>query len=148
MKSLLLLFTISMYSVSGLQTWNLFPNFDMVPEPTIEVIESGEGPLIVQGSSVTIHFELFDEKGEKVESTRDREEPFTMPAGIRFIQLQGFDDHILEMRKGERVLLTLPPELAFGKSSVRGKPNAGLKDQTITVDIEILDWTPPVKEEL
>ena len=42
--------------------------------------------------------------------------------------MQGFDDHLLEMRKGERVLLTLPPEIAFGRAARGGMPNAGMKD--------------------
>ena len=75
-----------------------------------------------------LHFELFDEKGEKVQSTRDLDTPMEMMAGVRELTIQGFDDHILEMRKGTRVMLTLPPELAFGKAMVGGKPNMFYKD--------------------
>ena len=43
MKSLLLVLS---QLVVGRHVWNLFPNYAKVAEPTIEVIEEGDGPLI------------------------------------------------------------------------------------------------------
>ena len=67
--------------------WTLFPNFELVPEPIIEVIEEGDGEFITRGSKVSVHFEMFDEKGEKIMSTRDDEAPMEMEAGVGWINL-------------------------------------------------------------
>merc|ERR1712137_743675 len=116
-QALILILTATLTpTVYGLTHYNMFPNFNKVPQPEIEIIEEGEGELIPVGAHVQVHFELFDENGEKVESSRDKEMPMEFVAGLRHINLRGFDDHIIEMRKGQRSLLTLPPELAFGVS--------------------------------
>ena len=69
-------------------------------------------------------------------------------ACMGYLSLHGFDDQICFMRKGGRVMITLPPELAFGKAYKHGMPHAGYKDQTIMIDIEIIEWTPIAHDEL
>ena len=66
MYSLVKLLTVTTQVVVGIQRENLFPNFDLVPVPKIEIIEQGDGILVTQGSDVTVHFEMFDESGEKI----------------------------------------------------------------------------------
>ena len=117
MKSIFLCLTALSTQVYSLgKNHYLFPNYEKVPHIELEVIEEGSGPLIYKGSDVEVHFEIFDENGEKIESTRDRGETFHFIAGIGQIALPGLDSHITFMKKGERCLMTLPPDIAFGKS--------------------------------
>ena len=49
----------------------------------------------------------------------------------------GWDQGIMTMKKGERALFTIPPDLAYGKA---GSPPSIPPDATLVFDIELLSW--------
>ncbi|KAE8715630.1 Peptidyl-prolyl cis-trans isomerase FKBP65 [Hibiscus syriacus] len=87
------------------------------------------------GDEVTVHFvgTLLD--GTKFSSTRDNGEPVTFKLGEGQVA-SGLDHGITTMKKGERVLFTLPPGLGYGSEGRDGVP----PDSIIQFDVELLSW--------
>ncbi|CAJ2670082.1 unnamed protein product [Trifolium pratense] len=52
--------------------------------------------------------------------------------------IQGWDEGIKTMKKGENALFTIPPELAYG---VSGSPPTIPPNATLQFDVELLSWT-------
>ncbi|CAH1432891.1 unnamed protein product [Lactuca virosa] len=63
----------------------------------------------------TVHYvgSLLD--GTRFDSSLDRELPFKFKLGLGHV-IQGWDDGIKTMKKGEKYLFTIPPAIAYGES--------------------------------
>jgi peptidylprolyl isomerase len=100
------------------------------------VTKEGEGKATPKpGDQVSVHYSgrLLD--GQEFDSSYKRGEPIEFAVG-QGIVIKGWDEALLSMKKGEKRLLIIPPELGYGPNG-RGPipPNA-----TMIFDVELLDF--------
>ena len=76
----------------------------------IEKLAEGTGPAPKAGDRVSVHYTGWLTNGKKFDSSRDRGQPFVFTLG-RGQVIKGWDEGVATMRVGDKVRLTLPPEL-------------------------------------
>ncbi len=103
-----------------------------------KVLRRGDtrGPSPAAGMTVTVEYsgKLLD--GRTFESTIGREGPVKFVVGTGNV-IKGWDEAFLSMKKGEKRLLVVPPELAYGE---RGFPGMIPPDSFLVFEIELVDF--------
>ena len=99
------------------------------------VVEEGEGDSPANGSVVTVHYTGKLLNGQKFDSSVDRGQPIDFPVGKGQV-IKGWDEALLSMKKGEKRVLIIPPDLGYGPSG-RGPipPNAYM-----IFDVELVNF--------
>ena len=105
---------------------------------TVADTKVGTGAEAKPGSSCVMHYTgwLYENgaKGTKFDSSLDRGEPFEFPLGAGRV-IKGWDEGVAGMKVGGKRLLTLPPDLAYGK---RGAGTEIPPDSTLVFEVELL----------
>ncbi|KAL0224856.1 hypothetical protein RCL1_002768 [Eukaryota sp. TZLM3-RCL] len=99
-----------------------------------EIITEGTGPMPRNGQKVVVHYTGTFLDGKKFDSSRDRNSPFAFVLGAGQV-IAGWEKALAEMKVGERAMVTLPPDLAYGR---QGYPGAIPPNSTLKFDIEFL----------
>lgn len=100
--------------------------------------QQGTGQPPSAGDLVSVLFVGRLLTGETFDEQIDKDKPFTFRVG-RDLVIQGWDQILQLMKKGERRLVIIPPELAYG---TRGKPPKIPRDATLLFVIELTDIKP------
>jgi peptidylprolyl isomerase len=89
--------------------------------------KTGTGAKPKQGSTVQVNYKGMFLSGEVFDASAAHGGPFEFPAGVGKV-IPGWDKTILDMNVGEKRLVVLPPELAYGERGISGAipPNAFL----------------------
>lgn len=103
-----------------------------------KLLREGEGwEKPNSGDEVEVHYvgTLLD--GTKFDSSVDRGTPFTFKLGQGDV-IKGWDEGIKTMKKGEKAIFTIPPDLAYGES---GSPPTIPGNSTLQFEVELISWS-------
>lgn len=100
----------------------------------IEKLVEGNGASPKAGDQVHVHYTGWLTNGKKFDSSVDRGQPFTFVLG-RGQVIRGWDVGVAQMKIGDKIKLTIPPDMGYGARGAGGviPPNA-----TLVFEVELL----------
>jgi len=98
------------------------------------VEKEGSGKPKKAGDAVSVHYTGWLADGTKFDSSRDRNDPISLELGTGRV-IRGWDLGLEGMKKGEKRLLLIPPNLGYGSSGAGPIP----PDATLVFAVEIVE---------
>jgi FKBP-type peptidyl-prolyl cis-trans isomerase len=99
-----------------------------------KILKEGSGASPKDGASVTVHYTGWLLDGTKFDSSKDGGSPATFRIGG---VIEGWNEALKSMKKGEARLLVIPPELGYG---ARGYPGVIPPDAFLVFEVELLSF--------
>ena len=98
-------------------------------------ITEGQGATAVADRTVSVHYTGWLPNGEKFDSSRDRNQPFSFTLGAGQV-IAGWDEGVAGMKVGGRRKLVIPADLGYGTA---GAPPDIPPGATLVFDVELLE---------
>ena len=99
------------------------------------VLKEGTAAKPVRGQKISVHYTGRLENGKVFDSSVLQERPpLQFPVGVGRV-IKGWDEALLDMRLGEKRLLTIPSHLAYGARSI---PNLIPAHSTLIFEVELV----------
>lgn len=99
-----------------------------------EVITVGKGKVAKDNDQVAVHYEGKLENGTVFDSSKKRGEPFTFLLGAKQV-ISGWDVGVEGMKEGEKRMLYIPSDMAYGE---RGVPGVIPPKSKLIFEVELL----------
>ncbi len=99
-----------------------------------EVLEKGSGQSPPPGATVSVNYTGMFLDGKVFDSTQARGTPAVMRVDR---VIKGWSEALLAMNRGERRILVIPPELAYGE---RGYPGVIPANAFLVFDVQLIDF--------
>jgi FKBP-type peptidyl-prolyl cis-trans isomerase len=99
--------------------------------------QHGSGPRPEIGDTLVIHGIGKFIDGKEFWNTRTENKPYQYTLGVDRV-IAGFEEGMKLVRQGDRIIITMKPELAYGERSVHSIP----ANSTLIFDYEILAVNP------
>jgi len=114
------------------------PAEEITTESGLRYLEhiSGDGEVTQTGNVVVVHYSGFLSDGTKFDSSHDRARPFNFTLGENRV-IKGWEEGLLNMKKGAKRTLIIPPELGYGS---RGAGGVIPPDATLVFEVELIDF--------
>lgn len=98
------------------------------------ILREGQGNEVAdKGEAVLVHYTGWLEDGTKFDSSRDKASPFNFPVGGGRV-IKGWDQGVEGMRAGEKRLLHIPANLAYGERARGAIPS----NSPLIFEVELL----------
>ncbi|MDR0376779.1 MAG: FKBP-type peptidyl-prolyl cis-trans isomerase [Spirochaetaceae bacterium] len=98
------------------------------------ILKAGAGEKPQAGAVVAVRYTGMFLSGETFDSSDFHGGPMELQAGVRQV-IPGWDETLLDMRRGERRMVVIPPELAYGD---RGAGNAIPPNTFLVFEMELV----------
>lgn len=111
---------------------------ESAPKLFVELLQITDAPDASspnRGNVAVVHYTGWLTNGTKFDSSVDRGEPFSFNVGMSEV-IAGWDIAVMRMRVGDKVKLTIPPELGYGEG---GSPGAIPENATLIFEVELLE---------
>lgn len=97
-----------------------------------------KGAMPVNGNEVSVLYKGMLLDGTIFDQSPDADHPLKIRLG-RGNLIEGWEQAIQKMHKGEKWILIVPPEMAYG---ARGKPPTIKRNATLVFEMELVDFKP------
>ena len=131
-----------MMSEQGLNDGVSAASFEIVPGLSARILRDGDGQAAQAGDNVEVHYtgwlfdaEAPDSRGDKFDSSVDRDQKFNFPLGAGRV-IKGWDQGVAGMQIGEVRELTIAPEMGYGD---RGAGNVIPPGATLVFEVELFE---------
>ena len=95
----------------------------------------GTGAQPKAGQTVIVHYTGWLTNGQKFDSSKDRNQPFSFTLGMKQV-IAGWDEGLSTMKVGGKRRLTIPPDLGYG---ARGAGNVIPPNAILIFEVELFD---------
>uniref|UniRef100_A0A7S3S5V6 peptidylprolyl isomerase n=2 Tax=Choreotrichia TaxID=141411 RepID=A0A7S3S5V6_9SPIT len=103
---------------------------------TVQKLNEGTGPTVPPGTKVKVHYTGKLTNGTVFDSSHNRGQPLEFNVGAGMV-IRGWDEGITQLQKGQKAILTCPPDYAYG---ARGIPGVIPADATLIFEVEVVDF--------
>lgn len=111
-----------------------------IPGLDIKVVQPGTGAVAENGKTVAVHYTGKFTDGKVFDSSISRGEPIEFRLGAGMV-IKGWDKGILGMKVGEKRILTISSDLAYGDAGITA-PNGQViipEKATLVFDVELVE---------